>query len=82
MRTERYSRGRDLAAASSALALVAALLVPKCPLCLAAWLSAVGLGIAGAPQLGAALRVGGIALAVLGLLATGYLRYTRRRGST
>lgn len=80
MPTEPDAPGRDIAAATSALALLGALLLPKCPLCVVAWLSALGLGVAGAPQLGPALRVGGIALAVLGLAVCGYLaRVPRRR---
>jgi hypothetical protein len=79
MQTERSRLGRDIAAAASALALLGALLVPKCPLCIAAWLAAVGVGFAGAPELGLGVRLGGSALAVLGLAATFSMARAQRR---
>jgi hypothetical protein len=62
----------------SALALLGALLVPKCPLCIA-WLSALGLGVVGAAWLAPLVRVAGFVVAALGAVTVVSLEWRRRQ---
>jgi hypothetical protein len=66
---------------SSAIALVGTLLVPKCPLCVAAWLPAIGLGVTGATWLAPILRIGGFAIAAIGATLLVTLEWRRRRSA-
>lgn len=72
---------RDVARSGgmSALAVIAAVLVPKCPLCVAAALSAMGLGAAVSSRLAPFVRPFGFALAGLGALVILYFEWRRRR---
>ena len=55
------------------------LLIPKCPLCVAAALSTFGLGVAAADWLAPFVRVFGFALGALALLGVVYFEWRRRR---
>jgi len=62
---------------TSAAAIVAAALVPKCPLCVAAMLSALGMGSACAALLGGVARPFVFALAALAVVLVGFVELRR-----
>jgi hypothetical protein len=60
-------------------ALVAAALLPKCPLCVAAWLAALGVGAAWRLPLAEGVRPIAVALAVVVLAAFARSEWSRRQ---
>jgi len=70
---------RAARASASIGALVAAALLPKCPLCVAAVLSALGIGASVSASVAPALRPLGIAVAVLALVLFARGEWRRRR---
>ena len=79
----RREAARRAAGASASLGAIAlAALIPKCPLCVAAALSALGLGAAVSASLAPVVRPIGRALAVVALVlaARAECRRRRRRG--
>jgi hypothetical protein len=70
---------RAARASASLAALVVAVLIPKCPLCVAAALSALGLGATLGSWLAPAVRPLGLGLAVAGLLVFARSEWHRRR---
>jgi len=81
-------RGRSALAAGGATSLgtlVAVALLPKCPLCVAALLSGLGLGAAATGRLAPLARPLGIALVAAALLAVAWVEWRRwlaRRGGS
>lgn len=63
----------------SVATIIGALLIPKCPLCVAAALSTFGIGVAAAQGLAPFVRVFGLALGALSLLGVVYFEWRRRR---
>jgi hypothetical protein len=63
----------------SAATIIGALLIPKCPLCVAAALSTFGLGVAAAHWLAPFVRIFGFALGALSVLGVVYFEWRRRR---
>ena len=61
--------GRAGGVASSVGAVLCALLLPKCPLCVAAWLGAAGLGAGAATLVAPLVRPAALLLAAMALLA-------------
>jgi hypothetical protein len=75
----RRDRTRRAASASASLgALLVAALIPKCPLCVAAALSALGLGATLGSALAPLLRPVGFGLAVVALVVFGRAEWRRR----
>jgi hypothetical protein len=75
-RAERGRRARSVA--SSVGTVLCALLVPKCPLCVAAWLGAAGIGAGAATLVAPFVRPAALLLAALALLSfVGSLRRGR-----
>jgi hypothetical protein len=74
MRRERVRR-----ALASASALLLAALIPKCPLCLAAALSTLGLGATVGSTLAPWLRPVALGLSVLAVLGVARAEWRRRR---
>lgn len=74
------SADRAASGASSLVALLGAALVPKCPLCVAAWLGALGLGSAMSAEVAPLVRPAVFVLAALTVLvaAATLLRHRRR----
>lgn len=71
---------RRVARASASIgAIVVAVLIPKCPLCIAAWLSAIGVGATLGLTLAPVVRPSVIALAVLALVVVARGEWRRRR---
>src|SRR4029077_10206069 len=70
--------GRLGAGGTSLAAIVGTALVPKCPLCVAAALSALGIGATAARQMAPFVRTGGVVLAVIAGLTLLYLEWRRR----
>ena len=66
--------------ATSLAAIVATALVPKCPLCVAAALSALGLGAAIAQQIAPFVRTLGFTMGAVALVTLIVLEWRRRRG--
>lgn len=73
-RVGRIGRG-----AASLGAIVAAALIPKCPLCVAAALSAIGVGASLGAMLAPIVRPLGFALAVIALAAAARGEWQRRK---
>jgi hypothetical protein len=71
--------GRARSAATSIGAFTLAALVPKCPLCVAAMLSAAGVGAAAAHSLAPFLRTGAFAIAFLAIVACVWIEWRRPR---
>jgi hypothetical protein len=72
-------RARRFGAGGTSLAaIVATALVPKCPLCVAAALSALGIGAAAAHRMAPFVRAGGVVLAVIAGLTLLFLEWRRR----
>jgi hypothetical protein len=80
--SERQGVARRAGAATSAGAILATLLLPKCPLCIAVLLSSTGLGIAAARFIAAAARPGLWVLAAVSVLVVIWVERGRigRRG--
>jgi len=78
---ERRAAAANVPRASSLGALLAAALVPKCPLCVAAMLAALGLGTASASVLAPVVRplVFGFAIVAAAVLARSEWRRLRAR---
>ncbi len=70
-------RTRAIASAASVLC---AVLLPKCPMCIAAWLSILGIGVGTGAAVGLVLRPLAIALAVT-MAATILASWLRARGT-
>jgi len=71
---------RRVASASTSIgAIVVAALIPKCPLCIAAALSAIGVGATLASSLAPIVRPIGIGLAVVALIVLGSGEWRRRK---
>lgn len=70
-------RTRLASRTTSAAAIIAAALVPKCPLCVAAMLSALGVGSACATFLGGVARPFVFALAALAVVLVGFAELRR-----
>src|SRR5688500_15815948 len=64
-----------LASVASLAALIGAVLVPKCPLCIAAALSALGVGAAVARQTAPLVHHSALVLGALGLIALAWLSW-------
>lgn len=76
----RREAARRAAGASASLGAIAlAALIPKCPLCVAAALSALGLGAAISASLAPVVRPLGLALAVVALVLAARGEWRRRR---
>jgi hypothetical protein len=74
------SARRQLGATSLA-AIVGTALVPKCPLCVAAALSALGLGAAIAQRIAPFVRTLGFAIGAAAVVTLMVLEWRRRRGA-
>ena len=72
-RVRRFGAG-----GTSLAAIVGTALVPKCPLCVAAALSALGMGAAAAHRMAPFVRTGGVVLAVMAGLTLLVLEWKRR----
>jgi len=70
------------AAGTSVLAIVGAALVPKCPLCVAAALTALGLGGAIAQRVAPFVRTSGFAIGGVALALFVFFAWPRRRRVT
>jgi hypothetical protein len=71
---------RRVASGSASIgAIVVAALIPKCPLCVAAALSAIGVGATVGSSLAPIARPIGFALAAVALVASGIGEWRRRR---
>ena len=77
--TARDLRRRLGGGSASLGALVVVALLPKCPLCIAAWLGAIGVGAGLGSALAPALRPVGIAVAVTCALSLMWSELRRRK---
>jgi hypothetical protein len=77
MRSETLVSGRISGGVTSVVSLIAAVLLPKCPLCVAVWLSGLGLGAASAFDLAPLIRPALLMVAVSTLV--GWAIFERRR---
>ncbi len=81
-RPDARALARRASGAATTVGTIAALvLAPKCPLCVAAWLSALGIGAAGAGLLAPWVRPVGFAVAAAGVVALAWAewRWLRER---
>ena len=76
----RARSARAAGGATSLGTLLAVALLPKCPLCVAAMLSGLGLGAAATGRLAPLVRPLGLALVVAALLAVAWMEWRRWRG--
>jgi hypothetical protein len=74
--------GRLAMATSSLGTIVLAALVPKCPLCVAAALSAFGVGASAASAVAPAMRPVALALVAVATIMLAFFSLTRMRGHT
>jgi predicted lysophospholipase L1 biosynthesis ABC-type transport system permease subunit len=79
MTSRRDGVGRAGRASASLGAIVLAALIPKCPLCVAAWLSALGLGASLGALVAPIVRPLGFALATLAIAFFVRAEHRRRR---